>query len=105
MRKRSIRDEDAPQDLVDIIGDATVVVFRSELTDTRTLLRWLQRRDVEHCEITMGMASEKERERFRRLRVWTGWQLLPQVFIEGEFIGGADEFFEHPFTRERDRER
>jgi len=92
----STRDHDAPADLAEIIEGARVVVFRSNLTDTRMLMHWLQREGVDHREVTMGMGSGVERDRFHRLRDWTGWPLLPQVFVDGRFVGGADEFLSDP---------
>ena len=96
MRPVSHHDADAPADLAELIGSARVVVFRSGLTDTRMLLHWLQREGIDHREVTMGMGSGAERDRFQRLRDWTGWPYLPQVFVDGVFVGGADEVFAHP---------
>lgn len=94
-------DGGAPDDLAALIRAAEVVVFRSGLTDTRVLSAWLERNGVDYRLVTMGMGSGAERDRFHRLRDWTGWSLLPQVFLNGRFIGGADEFFQSPFCRER----
>lgn len=95
-------DADAPGDLAESIASARVVVFRSGLTDTRMLLHWLEREGVEHRVVTMGMDSGIQRDRFQRLRDWTGWPYLPQVFIDGTFVGGADEFFAHPLAAGHD---
>ncbi|MDZ7829865.1 MAG: glutaredoxin [Halofilum sp. (in: g-proteobacteria)] len=92
----STLDHDAPADLAEIIDSARVVVFRSNLTDTRMLIHWLQREGMDHREVTMGMGSGVERDRFHRLRDWTGWPYLPQVFVDGRFVGGADEFLADP---------
>lgn len=92
-------DPDAPDDLVDAIESAEVVVFVSGLTDVRGLRAWLQEHGVDHRIVKMGMGSSSQRDRFHRLRSWTGWQLLPQVFIDGTFVGGADEFFASDFSR------
>lgn len=94
-------DADAPADLVQVLESAEVVVFVSNLTDIRTLRQWLETHDVNHEIVTMGMGSGAQRERFHRLREWTRWSLLPQVFIAGEFVGGADEFFVSTFARGR----
>jgi len=96
MNPVTARDTDAPADLVELIDSARVVVFRSNLTDTRMLIHWLQREGMSHREITMGMGSGVERDRFHRLREWTGWPWLPQVFVDGRFVGGADEFLSDP---------
>jgi len=94
-------DPAAPSDLAELIRTAEVVVFRSGLTDTRALSAWLERQGVDYRLVTMGMGSGVERDRFHRLRDWTGWGLLPQVFVEGRFVGGADEFFRSGFCRGR----
>ncbi|MBA1149051.1 DUF3429 family protein [Ectothiorhodospiraceae bacterium WFHF3C12] len=39
----------------------------------------------------MSMKSPEERARFRSLRDITGQQTLPQVFVEGRFVGGINE--------------
>jgi len=96
MNAVSTLDNDAPADLAEIINGSRVVVFRSNLTDTRMLIHWLQREGVDHREVTMGMGSGVERDRFHRLRDWTGWPYLPQVFVDGRFVGGADEFLADP---------
>lgn len=96
MKPASADDADAPADLAELVGRARVVVFRSNLTDTRMLAHFLEREGIDHREVTMGMGSGVERDRFHRLRDWTGWPLLPQVFVDGRFVGGADEFFSHP---------
>lgn len=93
----------APSDLVEMVDSARVVVFRSNLTDTRNLVHWLHREGIEHREVTMGMGSGIERDRFHRLREWTGWPYLPQVFVDGRFVGGADEFLAEPPSTRPDR--
>lgn len=77
---------------------ASVVVFRSGLTDTRALSAWLLAQGVDHVEVEMAMGSAEERARFHALEAWTGWHHLPQVFINGEFVGGEREFFAHPWV-------
>ncbi len=80
------------------LGEAPVVLFRSRLTDVRRLTAWLQEHGVDYDEIMMDMGSSGERERYHRLERLTGWPSLPQVFIQGEFVGGEAEFFAHGFT-------
>jgi glutaredoxin len=81
------------QRLLAAAGQDTVVVFRSPLTDTRTLIDWLRRHGVPHTEVTLSMASWEERERFQELRALTGWETLPQVFVRGELVGGERELY------------
>ena len=86
-------DPDTPEDIAELIDSAEVVVFRSNLTDTRALQAWLEQHRMDHRIVTMGMGSPVERDRYHRLRDWCGWNLLPAVFVRGRFVGGADEFF------------
>lgn len=78
---------------------ADVVIFRSGLSDVRSLCEWLERYEVDHVVIEMAMGSSWERSRFSELKSMTGWPTLPQIFIQGEFVGGEREFFSHPFLR------
>ena len=39
----------------------------------------------------MGMGSLRMRERFHALESLTGWHMLPQVFVDGRFVGGYQE--------------
>ncbi len=86
-------DTRAPPDIAELADSARVVVFRSNLTDTRALEAHLDANGTDYRVITMGMGSAAQRERFHRLRDWTGWNLLPIVFVGGTFVGGGDEYF------------
>lgn len=92
-------DPDAPEDIATFVESAEVVIFTSNLTDIRTLRQWLDNHSADYRVVTMGMGSGAERERFHCLRDWTEWHLLPQVFIAGEFVGGADEFFSSDYAQ------
>ena len=94
MKQVSVDDADAPPDIAELLRSARVVIFRSNLTDTRSLIAHLEREGIGYREITMGMGSGVERDRFHRLRDWTDWPLLPQVFVDGAFVGGAEEAIE-----------
>ena len=94
MNRVTADDAEAPTDIAELLRSARIVIFRSNLTDTRGLLAHLQRAGIDYREITMGMGSGVERDRFHRLREWTEWPLLPQVFVDGAFVGGADEAVE-----------
>jgi len=89
-------DARAPADIAELAASADVVVFRSNLTDTRALESHLAGTGRDYRVVTMGMGSGVERDRFHRLRDWTGWNLLPIVFDGGTFVGGADEYFAQP---------
>ena len=78
------------------LSSATVVIFRSGLTDTRSVVRALHRSGVDYREVEMPMGSAQMRDRFHQLQEMTGWRSLPQIFVHGAFVGGPDELLEHP---------
>ena len=82
--------------LIDIARSEKVVIFASGLTDTRMIQRLLSDRGIPFRVIEMGMGSMRSRVDFRRLCEMTDWHLLPQIFIDGIFIGGIDELLAHP---------
>lgn len=73
------------------IDSAPVVIFRSSLTEMVALRRELDRFNVNYIEIEFGMANSLLRDRFHCLQAMTGYRLLPQVFINSEFVGGGDD--------------
>jgi glutaredoxin len=77
-------------------GSAPVVIFGSRITDVRQLVARLDEFDIEHRVVTLSMADTKSRDRFHVLEEWTGHRTLPQVFIDGRFIGGPTELLAHP---------
>ena len=83
--------EGADAQLLAEIRKAPVVIFRSRLSDVRELTDWLEGQGVAHAVIDMPMGDPAERARFHRLEQITRWQLLPQVFVNGEFVGGERE--------------
>jgi glutaredoxin-related protein len=80
------------------IADARVVVFHSPISDVREIVGLLERRGVSHRTVVLSMASHRDRERFHALQAFTGWQTLPQVFVDGQFIGGEPELRRHPIA-------
>ena len=84
----------ASMSLPDIARSEKVVIFASGLTDTRMIEKFLADRAIPIRVIEMGMGSSRSRVDFRRLCEMTNWHLLPQVFVDGMFIGGVDELFE-----------
>jgi glutaredoxin-related protein len=73
------------------IDSAPVVIFRSPLTEMVALRRELERLNVNYVEIEFGMANSLLRDRFHCLQAMTDYRLLPQVFINSEFVGGGDD--------------
>jgi len=82
--------------LDDIAKSEEVVIFVSALTDVRMIVKCLLYLRIPYKVVEMGMSSIKDRVGFKRLRTMTNWGLMPQIFINGQFIGGVDEFFDHP---------
>jgi glutaredoxin len=76
-------------------ASAPVVLFASRLTDVRELQHRLDELDIEHRVVTMSMADGAARDRFHVLEEWTGHRTLPQVFLDGRFIGGPTELLAH----------
>jgi glutaredoxin-related protein len=77
------------------VDSAPVVVFRSPVTDVRELIGRLESAGVKYREIELTMASYLDRERFHALQACTGWRTLPQVFVNGAFVGGEPELARH----------
>lgn len=78
------------------IARARVVLFVSSLTDARPVIRRLEETGMPYHTEQMGMGDAAMRERFHQLERRTGWQTLPQVFIDGELVGGIEEALAHP---------
>ena len=81
--------------LSDISRSEKVVIFTSSITDLRMILKYLVDRDMPFRQIEMDMGIAHNREGFRDLCRMTDFELLPQIFINGHFIGGFVEFYEH----------
>jgi len=77
--------------LDDWINSAAVVVFRSPVTEMDALRRALKSQNINFREIELSMADYETREQFHQLKKLTNYPLLPQVFIDSRFIGGADK--------------
>lgn len=76
-------------------GRAPVVLFASRITDCRQLVTRLSELAIPHRVVELSMAEPAMRERFHVLEEWTGWGTLPQVFMDGRFIGGPQELLAH----------
>lgn len=74
--------------LKDLAASAEVVVFHSTVTDLGGLDELLESSGRDWRAIEMGMGSADNREQFARLKALTGSTTLPQVFIDGRFVGG-----------------
>jgi glutaredoxin len=81
------------------LAAARVVVYQSPVTDVRELVGLLGRRGVAYRTVVLSMGSHRDRERFHALQAFTGWETLPQVFVDGQFVGGEAELRRHPVTQ------
>lgn len=80
----------AEDDLQAMIRSARVVVFRSPVTDMAGLRRLLDEQGEPWRDVELGMGEAANRDRFQRLKALTGHTTLPQVFIDGAFVGGIE---------------
>jgi len=76
------------QAIDELLHSADVVVFCSGITETDLLEETARERGQQYREIRMGMGDASMRERFHVLQAMTGQKTLPQVFVNGEFLGG-----------------
>lgn len=74
---------------------AHVVIFHSPLTDLGGLDHDLNRRGRRWKAVEMPMGDPANRERYRTLERFTGQTTLPQVFVDGHFVGGIRAAREH----------
>jgi glutaredoxin len=77
-------------------SSAPVVLFASRITDVREPVARLDELGIDHRIVTMSMGNAASRDRFHVLEEWTGHKTLPQVFLDGRFIGGPTELLAHP---------
>jgi len=81
--------------LDEITRSSSIVIFVSSLTDTRMLVKHLLSNKTPFKVVEMGMGSVSSRSAFRDLCKMTQWHLLPQIFLNNKFVGGADELYKH----------
>ena len=73
------------------VPDKGAVVFHSPVTDLDGLPEELQRQGYDCSSRELGMGNPDNRALFDELREQTGHRTLPQVFIDGAFVGGLGE--------------
>lgn len=69
---------------------APVVVFHSPVTDLGGMDESLSKAGVEWARVELGMGNAANRELFHSLQAMTGRQTLPQLFVDGAFVGGIE---------------
>lgn len=81
----------AETETVELARSAPVVVFHSPVTDLAGLDERLDRAGQRWRAVELGMGDAANRERFQALKALTGSATLPQVFMDGRFVGGLRE--------------
>ena len=77
-------------DIRRLANSAEVVVFRSPLTDLGDLDHLLDRLGIKWRTVDLAMGERENRASFEVLRSHTGHPTLPQVFVDGHFVGGLE---------------
>ncbi|MFT4100946.1 MAG: glutaredoxin [Burkholderiaceae bacterium] len=73
-----------------ISGQRIVVVGMKQNPFPRKARRLLDGRGLPYTYLEYGSYLSQWRRR-NALKMWTGWPTMPQVFINGMLIGGADD--------------
>ena len=73
-----------------VAANAVVVVGMAWNPFPRKARKWLDAAGVPHKYIEYGNYASAWRKRLP-LKLWTGWTTFPMVFVQGQFIGGANE--------------
>lgn len=68
-----------------------ILLVRSGLTDVRGLAQLLRERRLAYRELVLDMGDSEQRRQFDGLCRETHWPTLPQIFMDGEFVGGDVE--------------
>lgn len=87
-------ESDLPQPVRSAIADHRIVLVASPITDLGLITRWLAQRGLDYCRVELSMRSPESRADYEQLRRATRWRSLPQIFIDGNFIGGTEQFFD-----------
>lgn len=95
-------DIDADAFIARAVDSASVVVFCSNVTDLGPIDRRMKGSGRSYQVVPMGMGSQLMRDRFHYLCGLTGRRTLPQVFVDGEFVGGYNEFLDRASGTQND---
>jgi glutaredoxin-related protein len=66
-----------------------VVVGMAQNPHVKNVRRMLKEAGVEFEYLEYGSYFSKWKERLA-IKLWSGWPTFPQVFVDGELLGGAD---------------
>ncbi|UEX79100.1 DUF3429 family protein [Spiribacter halobius] len=81
----------ADGEIVELARSAPVVVFHSPVTDLAGLDQRLDQAGLRWRAVELGMGDSDNRARFQALKALTGSGTLPQVFMDGRYVGGLRE--------------
>ena len=92
IRDRIARDSHGVVDEVEaaVAANAVVVVGMAWNPYPRRARRLLEAAGVPYKYLEYGSYLRGWRERLP-LKMWTGWSTFPMIFVNGVFIGGADD--------------
>ena len=77
-------------ELTRLAQQARVVVFHSPVTDLGGIDTALDAAGADWSRVELGMGDAANRERFHALQAMTGRKSLPQLFVDGVFVGGVE---------------
>ena len=82
-------------DIIDEVAAAiaqhhVVVVGMAQNPNPRRARRALDAAGIAHHDLDYGSYLGQWRRR-NALKMWTGWPTFPMVFVNGTFVGGADD--------------
>jgi monothiol glutaredoxin len=73
-----------------VAANKVVVVGMSLNPFPRKARRWLDAAGVPYKYLDYGSYVSGWRQRLP-LKLWTGWTTFPMIFVDGQFIGGAED--------------
>ena len=73
-----------------IAANAIVVVGMAWNPFPRKARQWLDGAGIPYKYVGYGHYLSEWRKRLP-LKLWTGWTTFPMIFVDGQFIGGADD--------------
>ena len=73
-----------------IAGNAVVVVGMSQNPFPRKARKLLEAAGIPYKYLSYGSYLRQWRRRLA-LKMWTGWQTFPMVFVKGTLVGGAND--------------
>lgn len=73
-----------------VASQAVVVVGMAQNPVVKKARKALDAAQIQYTYLEYGSYMSKWRERLV-IKMWSGWPLFPQVFVQGALVGGCDE--------------